>query len=77
MGARGGTSVDALGCACAGTRDDNLVVSDVMTLSVQSEASFTCVGHRLIVKSHELVIRSLKRERANTAEANRHQIEIL
>ncbi|CAL9018440.1 unnamed protein product [Prunus brigantina] len=79
-----------------GMRDDNRVVSDVMALSVQSAASIASVGHRLIVKSHEVevlkaqlvaernlvedcqcVIRSLKRERENTVEANRHQLEIL
>ncbi|KAI5342492.1 hypothetical protein L3X38_010367 [Prunus dulcis] len=79
-----------------GARDDNQVVSDAMTLSMQSAAYVASVGHRLIVKSHEVevlraqlvaeqnlvedcqrVIRSLKRERANLAEANRHQLEIL
>ncbi|KAI5323651.1 hypothetical protein L3X38_032723 [Prunus dulcis] len=37
-----------------GTRDDNRVVSEAMTLSVQSEISVASVGHRLIVKSHEM-----------------------
>ncbi|CAL9025811.1 unnamed protein product [Prunus brigantina] len=79
-----------------GMRDDKLVVSDAMALSVQSVTFVTTVGHHLIVKSHEVevlkaqlvvernlvedcqrVIRSLKKERANTAEANRHQLEIL
>ncbi|KAI5329158.1 hypothetical protein L3X38_028555 [Prunus dulcis] len=39
-----------------GTWDDNRVVSDVMTLSVQSAASFPSVGHRFIVKSHEVQV---------------------
>ncbi|CAL9022024.1 unnamed protein product, partial [Prunus brigantina] len=67
-----------------------------MTLSVQSAVLVASVGHRLIVKSHEVqvlraqlivewnlvedcerVIKSLKREKAKTAEENRHQLEIL
>ncbi|KAL6284504.1 hypothetical protein ACE6H2_015433 [Prunus campanulata] len=39
-----------------GTRDDNRVVSDAMTLSMQSAASATSVGHHLIVKSHEVQV---------------------
>ncbi|CAL9000735.1 unnamed protein product [Prunus brigantina] len=58
-----------------GTRDDNRVVSEAMALSVQSAASVASVGHRLIVKSHE--VEMLKRERAKTVETNRHQLEIL
>ncbi|CAL2255833.1 unnamed protein product [Prunus armeniaca] len=60
-----------------GMRDNNRVVSDAMALSVRSAASVASVGHRLIVKSYERVIRSLKRERENTVEANRHLLEIL
>ncbi|CAL9010735.1 unnamed protein product [Prunus brigantina] len=57
-------------------RDDNRVVSDAMALSVQRAAFVASVGHCLIVKSHESRI-WLKRERANMAETNRHQLEIL
>ncbi|CAL8113757.1 unnamed protein product [Prunus armeniaca] len=39
-----------------GTRDDNRVVSDDVTLSVQSATSVTSVRHRLIVKSHEVQV---------------------
>ena len=39
-----------------GTRDDNWLVSEVMALSVQSAASITSVGYRLIAKSHEVQI---------------------
>ncbi|KAI5334993.1 hypothetical protein L3X38_025126 [Prunus dulcis] len=39
-----------------GTRDDNWLVSDAMTLSVQSAASIRSVGHRLIEKSHEVQV---------------------
>ncbi|CAL8100992.1 unnamed protein product [Prunus armeniaca] len=60
-----------------GRSDDNQVVSDAMILSVQSVASVASVGHHLIVKSHESIIRRLKRDRAKTLEETRHQLEIL
>ncbi|CAL2265482.1 unnamed protein product [Prunus armeniaca] len=39
-----------------GTMNDNRVVSDVMALSVQRVAFVASVGHRLIVKSHEVQV---------------------
>ncbi|CAL2235751.1 unnamed protein product [Prunus armeniaca] len=39
-----------------GMRDDNRMVSDAMTLQVQSASSVASVGHRLIVKSHEMQV---------------------
>ncbi|CAL2233791.1 unnamed protein product [Prunus armeniaca] len=49
-----------------GRSDDNQVVSDAMTLSVQSVASVA-----------SSIIRRLKRDRAKTLEETRHQLEIL
>ncbi|CAL8988821.1 unnamed protein product, partial [Prunus brigantina] len=39
-----------------GIMDDNRVVSDDVTLSLQSATSVTSVRHRLIVKSHEVQV---------------------
>ncbi|CAL2228856.1 unnamed protein product [Prunus armeniaca] len=42
-----------------GTRDDNHLVIDAMALSMQSAVSVTSLGHRHIMKSHEVqVLRS-------------------
>ncbi|CAL2254456.1 unnamed protein product [Prunus armeniaca] len=38
-----------------GTREDNRVVTDVMALSMQSATSVASMGHRQIVKSHEVL----------------------
>ncbi|KAI5333859.1 hypothetical protein L3X38_023991 [Prunus dulcis] len=49
-----------------GTRYDNQLLSDAMTLSVQSTASVT-----------SCTIRRLKRDRVKTLEERRHQLKIL